>query len=106
MSSTDKEKKMIKDWAVKSESRIEGYDKDRTSYWFECDEGNDIDEYDFSTVPELKKALGENVKGCEDVILPLCVAAFKKKEEFRVETEVKVDKNSGDFSIPEFIYVF
>ena len=104
MSSTDKEKGMIKEWVVRSNSRIEG--KDRDSFWDKYEIGEDIIEYDFHTVPELKKLFGENLVGCEDVILPLSVASFKKKEDGLIRSESKEDSGKDDFEIPEFIYVF
>ena len=105
MSSIDKEKGMIKEWAVKNESRIKEQDKD--SFWDTYDSVGDIVEYEFKTVTELKKMFGETLVGCDDVILPLAVAAFKKKEWSSPNSEINNDKTgSGDFTIPEFIYVF
>ena len=101
MSST-REKELIKEWAVSKNSRIERHDRD--SFWEKCDSVGDISEYDFQTVPELKKMLGETLVGCEDVVLPLTVAAFKKKDEGVVRLEMNADKDG--FNIPEFIYVF
>ncbi len=106
MSSTDKERSLIKEWAVKNESRIEGYDVDKESFWSECDSSGDITEYDFQNVPELKKMFEESLAGCEDVVLPLTVAAFKMKDRAEVETNSSRISNKDEFSIPEFIYVF
>ena len=104
MSST-REKELIKEWAVSKSSRIKLYDRD--SFWEKCDSVGDISEYDFQTVPELKKMFGETLVGCEDVVLPLTVAAFKKKEWSSSESKGEVKRTEdGDFSIPEFIYVF
>ena len=105
MSSTDREKEMIKEWAVSKDSRI---CVDRESFWEDYECSGDIAEYDFQTVPELKKVLGEALVGCEDVILPLTVAAFKKKDQGRTQVAEDVKDKAGkdDFSIPEFIYVF
>ncbi len=106
MSSTDKERSLIKEWAVKSESRIEGFGVDKESFWSECDSSGDITEYDFQFVPELKKMFGEMLIGCDDVVLPLTVATFKMKEQAEEETNSSRSDKKDEFSIPEFIYVF
>lgn len=106
MSSTDKERSLIKEWAVKSDSRIEGFDVDKESFWSECESSGDVIEYDFQNVPELKKVFGETLIGCEDVMLPLTVATFKMKDRAEGETNSFGSRDKDEFSIPEFIYVF
>ena len=109
MSSTEKEKGMIKEWAVKAQNCIEGYDVARESYWNTYESDEDIINYDFQTIPELRKMFDENLVGCEDVALPLSVAAFKEKHQGEIKsgTDTKEKKDDSDnFSIPEFIYIF
>lgn len=109
MSSTDKEKEMIKAWAIQMESHIEEYDIERKSFWEIYEDSGDIEEYDFENITELKKKLEKSLKNCEGAILPLCVATFKKKDEGKVKTKKSSmygDVNKEDFEIPEFIYVF
>lgn len=109
MSSIEKEKGMIKEWAVTAITGIEGYDVDIESYWNTYEADADIIEYDFQTISELKKMLEMSLVGCEDVILPLSVATFKEKHQGEVKsgTDMKGNKDSSDgFSIPEFIYIF
>ena len=104
MNST-REKGMIKEWAVRSESRI---CEDRNSFWNTYDSAKDIVEYDFQTAPELKKMFGETLSGCESVVLPLTIAAFKKKDQGIIENkqDIKEGIDKNDFTIPEFIYLF
>ena len=109
MSSTDKEKDMIKEWACRAESMIESFDVERESFWSEYESERDIVDYEFETVPDLKNSFRETLRGCDDVILPMCVATFKKKEWDRLDSAADISgekKKDDDFSIPEFIYVF
>ncbi|XME03796.1 hypothetical protein QYZ88_006360 [Lachnospiraceae bacterium C1.1] len=106
MSSTEKEKGLIKEWAANSESRIEMHGIKSECFWSKCDSSGDITEHDFHTVPELKNIFKEVLVGCEDVILPLTVATLKKKEQELVLKGSKERIELDDFSIPEYIYVF
>ena len=91
------------------DSCIEGYDVDKESYWNSYEANEDIIEYDFQTIPELKKILEKSLVGSEDVVLLLSVATFKEKHQGSVEADnnTEVSNNDSDgFSIPEFIYIF
>lgn len=109
MSSIEKEKGMIEEWALKADSCIEGYDVEKESYWSLYETNEDIIEYDFQTIPELKKIFENSLVGSEDVVLPLSVATFKEKHQGSVEADNHTKENNNDsdgFSIPEFIYIF
>ena len=109
MSSIEKEKGMLKEWAVKATGRMEEYDVDRGSYWNTYEADEDIIDYDFQTIPVLRKMFEKNLVGCDDVALPLSVATFKKKHQVSIKSENDKNGNkddSGSFEIPEFIYIF
>ena len=108
MISTDKERSLIKEWAVKNEGRIEVFDENEDSFWSECESSGDILEYDFKNITELKKMFEELLIGCKDVTLPLSVVTFKMKDMVDVVkvSDLKEKSYGGDFEIPEYIYVF
>lgn len=113
------EKEMIKTWAQEkhSEDLMQEYfskpEAEKESYWCMYDKGNEIVEYGFDTVPELKRILETELKEefYKDLILPLVVATFKEEKIMRSNTEKlkygqDTHKDMDDFSIPEFVYVF
>ncbi|MCI8378539.1 MAG: hypothetical protein HFH72_08460 [Lachnospiraceae bacterium] len=113
------EKEIIKAWAAEeyTEGIREEYlpqpDACRGSYWTDFDNGGNIVEYDFGTVPEFKGMLEKEFQEgfFKELILPLAVAAFKEREIIqldagRPDNEQDVKKNTDGFSIPEFVYVF
>lgn len=114
------EKEMIKTWAAEkfSEEMQQEYlpqpDIRKESYWTEYDNGENITEYSFETVPELKKMLEREWTEevfLNDLILPLAVAAFKERKiilqkENQIESRQDTGKAADEFSIPEFVYVF
>jgi len=113
------EKEMIKEWAV-----AEGKDEltDRylpqpdpmmESYWCECDEKNVISEYAFDSVSGLKALLERELEEefYKDIILPVVIASFKEKKMIQADRDNVTEenmktRNSNEFAIPEFVYVF
>lgn len=110
------EKEMIKAWAGEEyleelqKSYLPQPDDKKESYWAEYDNEKNIEEYDFSSVPELiallKAELAEPYM--EDLFRPLAVAAFKQRaresEDGKVLTET--GETAGEITIPEFVYIF
>lgn len=104
------EKDAIKEWAANIDSEeikekiFSKKDENADSYWTSCGEGNDIEEYAFETLPELKKLLEQSLAESymDKLILPIAVTTLKNKsrDKFLVENE---KDNSG---IPDFVYVF
>lgn len=111
------EKEIIKAWAEKECTReiITKYlsmpENEKESYWYVNDEEEDIAEYAFETVPELRKILEKKLKEefYKDLVLPCAVAVFKEGEianAEKLDNEEDIQKDIGEFSIPEFVYVF
>lgn len=115
------EKEMIKAWAGEECSRdlMEEYlpmpKQGEESYWNVHETEEEIAEYDFEKVPELKAILGEKLKEefYRDLILPLAVAALKEKKIIQIEEENEnkesnqpLQKTGDEFLIPDFVYEF
>lgn len=119
------EKEIIKEWANEqfkeslSDKYLSHINKEKDSYWCKYDEIDDIKEYDFENIPELKEMLKIELKEdfYTELLLPLSVAAFKEKKIF-VESDKKMsdveekddagkeENKDCDFKIPEFVYMF
>ena len=113
---------MIKMWALENFSPnlkkcyLPQPDASKNSYWTVCDDGNDIDMYDFSSIPELRQIFENkfNEEIFKELIIPLTVAAFKGKAKAAYKNQIEEavankesDKNNAnEFEIPEFVYVF
>lgn len=111
------EKEIIKVWAEEecTGEIITKYfsmpENNKESYWYVNDEEEDIAEYAFDTVPELKEILEKKLKEdfYKDLILPCAVAIFKEKEISdvgKLKNEGAIQKDVEEFLIPEFVYVF
>lgn len=109
MSWTD-EKDAIKEWAANiasqeiTEEVFTAKDVNADSYWTSCEEGNDIEEYAFETLPELKKLLQQSLTEpyMESIILPIAITTLKNKSRNNISGE----NDSGSSDIPDFVYVF
>ncbi len=110
------EKEMIKAWAAEeyAEGVKEGYlpqpDASKESYWTDFDNGGNIAEYDFSSVPELLALLKLELteENMEDLLRPLAVAAFKMRARESAEGKAVTEtgESAGEITIPEFVYIF
>lgn len=113
------EKEMIKTWAreeCSEEVLISEYlpmpDANQKSYWCKYGTGEEIKDYCFDTLPELRTLLERELKEefYIDLYLPLSVAAFKEKEIIKKEKDFKDSKISysknDEFFIPDFVYKF
>lgn len=117
------EKEMIIEWAKEfcTEDLTNQYlpmpNKAINSYWCKYSDDNEIMDYDFDTLPELKTMLEQELKDefYEELLLPLTVAAFKEK--VIIQANIQAEKDSNDigkysvqdndsFSIPDFVYMF
>lgn len=104
------EKDVIKEWAANTVSQeitedvFTAKDVNTDSYWTSCGEGNDIEEYAFETLPELKKLLQQSLTEpyMDSIILPIAITTLKNKSRDNFLAENEKD-NSG---IPDFVYVF
>jgi len=117
-------KEMIRAWAKEettkqlSDRYLPHPQKDGGSYWCEHDISDEIIEYDFSSIPELRGMLERNLSEefYKDLLLPLAVAVFKEKKIISVlpsggstddlEENQLQKQEKGEFTIPEFVYVF
>ena len=107
------EKKMIADWAIEIHKSDESswcdivlppFQNNNDSYWQEYDNAEDIIDYGFETIPELRKIINElpiSAKMDEEMKTSVAVAAFKEKAKHRMS-----EKTSSETNIPGFIYAF
>lgn len=104
------EKEAIKEWAVSIASKeiteeiFPAKDEDLDSYWEICEEGNDIEEYEFDAIPELRKMLEQSLTEAymDSIIHPIAITTLKNKSRGNILAEN--DKDNGD--LPDFVYVF
>ena len=84
--------------------------KNKESYWDKHFQQNEIMEYDFENIPQMKRLLENNLTDpCyDDLINVLCVATFKaKKRSENIENnEINQTDIEDDFVIPDFVYKF
>ena len=82
------------------------------SYFVPFNQEDNVVEYDFSTLPQLKENLlkmWSNDDAMEKVALICSVAAFKSKPADKVikaDSKIVKDSASEDFYIPDFVYAF
>ncbi|MCM1498875.1 MAG: hypothetical protein NC124_10470 [Clostridium sp.] len=113
------EKEMIKAWAAEesSDSLTKEYlsmpDKEKESYWCEYDQKDDILEYTFDTIPELKSMLEKELEEdfYKDLIRPVAVASLKEKKliiqpDVTKQAAASSLQQEDEFSIPDFVYRF
>lgn len=109
MSWTD-EKDAIKEWAANIASKeimeeiFSAKDENADSYWTSYEEGKDIEEYAFETLPELRKLLGQSLSESymDNIILPIAIMTLKNKSRNNISSE----NDSDSSGIPDFVYVF
>lgn len=104
------EKDAIKKWAANiaseeiTEEILSAKDEDADSYWTCCEEGNDIEEYVFETLPELRKLLEHSLTEpyMGSIILPIAVTTLKNKS----RSGISAENDSSNSGVPDFVYVF
>lgn len=107
------EKGILKEWAKELKTpEIVGevfpeIDFEVKSYFEKCGNENDIEEYSFDIVPELKKILEYKLNSNyeKEIIAPVMAATFRGKRMITTEQETEKTGNK-DFDIPEYVYVF
>lgn len=105
------EKEILKEWADKhatmelNQKYLSAINKDSVSYWEVYDEINNIQEYSFDTIPELREKIkAQLTEECfDDIINVLSVATLKNKP---VDTDDNSNKEKRISNIPEYVYVF
>lgn len=108
------EEEKIMAWAegaCDAEYLATGWKEEAFSYFQEFDNSNNAEAFEFGSIAELKKNL-ENMWGKDTVIKEMAVvcavAAFRNKPKIVVqeETQVQKVKESDEFIIPDYVYVF
>ena len=76
-------------------------------YWSECEQGIELEEYDFNTVRELKEIINRRVslKNVDDEVVRILVASIFKSKPKASDINNSKQKES-EINIPEFIYTF
>lgn len=113
------EKEIIVEWAKKESSKelagkyLSMLEFKIKSYWCKYDNDNEIIDYDFETVSDLKELLEQELEEefYKDLYLPLAVAAFKERRIVQTDTDISDNDSVSkvgveEFSIPDFVYTF
>lgn len=113
------EKEIIVEWAKKESSKelaskyLSMPEFKIRSYWCKYGNGNEIIDYDFETVSDLKELLEQELEEdfYKDLYLPLAVAAFKERRIVQTDIDICEDNSTSkigieEFSIPDFVYIF
>ena len=105
------EKEILKEWADKyatielNQKYLPIIDKTSESYWETYEETNNVREYSFDSIPELREILKEQLteEYFDDIITVLSVATLKNKP---IDTGDSGNKDKKISNIPEYVYVF
>lgn len=115
MHSIEREKGMMLQWAARNEESgrplFDFRNQQLKSYFTEFDNKDNIMEYGFSQIPELKSKLQDLWQKddvLQEMILPCTTSAFKEKprdEDASMGDEMR-DGTQKEIEIPDFVYVF
>lgn len=102
------ENEKIKEWVRKNYSeeirkRCFGGGNIENTYWYDYDNSENIMEYVFETIPELKCLLEKQIKEVylQDIITVIAIETFKCRN---ISNNEKDDVE--DTKLPDFVYVF
>ena len=104
------EKDTIKEWAANIASKeiteeiFSAKDVNADSYWTSCEDGNDIKDYAFETLPELEKLLKQSLTESymDSIIIPIAITTLKHKS----RDNSILEKDSSNSGVSDIVYVF
>ena len=107
-----REENMIMMWAQKHcnpDTLMAHRNGNQDTYFLPMEDGQDIMDFGFVNVPELKQALErwwQDDESMQEMILPCAVAAFKAREKAKSDIATEKNDEAKNITLPDFVYEF